>query len=324
MADARENPAGLDNIELVLGKTEEVLPELEEKPAAAILDPPRAGCHPQTLRSLIELAPAKIAYVSCDAETLARDLKLLCESSYSLEQVIPLDMFPQTHHVECVAVLSRKTQCNRVVLASASPRRRQLLAGLGLEFQVVPADVPEDPIPGETATELVRRLSLAKAAAVATRLDRGYIIGADSMVVHSGEPLGKPTDVDDARRMLRALRGTRHQVVTGITVLDATTGRSLTESVASQIVLRDFSDAELEASIASGTPMDKAGAYAVQDQEFRPALSWEGCYTNIVGLPLCRLVEMLGDLGCQLPPPRSTDIPLGCGPECPFLQEKTP
>ena len=130
VADARENAAGLDNVQFILGKSEEVLSRLPHKPDAVVLDPPRAGCHPRTLRGLMELAPAKVAYVSCDAETLARDLKLLCERSYSLEHVIPLDMFPQTHHIECVALLSRKSQGNQAVLASASPRRRELLSAL--------------------------------------------------------------------------------------------------------------------------------------------------------------------------------------------------
>ncbi|MCH8238085.1 MAG: 23S rRNA (uracil(1939)-C(5))-methyltransferase RlmD [Proteobacteria bacterium] len=125
VADARENLGGLENVELVLGKTEEILPNLKERPDVVILDPPRAGCHPRTLQSLLSLASPKIAYVSCDPETLARDLKILCEDIYVLDQVIPLDMFPQTHHVECVALLSRNEPAQPLFLASASPRRRR-------------------------------------------------------------------------------------------------------------------------------------------------------------------------------------------------------
>ena len=201
VADARLNTGGVPNIELVLGKTEDILPTLTEKPDAAILDPPRAGCHPRTIESLIELSPPKIAYVSCDAETLGRDLKLLCESAYTLEQVVPLDMFPQTHHVECVALLTRKSPAASIILASASPRRRELLSGLGLDFQVVPSDIQEEPQPGEIPSKMAERLSLEKAQAVAARFQQGFVIAADSVVVHEGRAYGKPTGADDARRM---------------------------------------------------------------------------------------------------------------------------
>ena len=107
VADARENAAGLDDVEFLLGKTEEVLLRLTEAPDAVLLDPPRAGCQPVALESLIRLAPKRVVYVSRDAETLGRDLKYLCQEAYSLEKVTPLDMFPQTHHVECVAFLNR-------------------------------------------------------------------------------------------------------------------------------------------------------------------------------------------------------------------------
>ena len=324
VANAKANVAGLSNIEFVVGKAEDVLSQLSEKPDAAILDPPRAGCHPRALESLIELAPPKIAYVSCDPESLGRDLKLLCAKAYSLEQVVPLDMFPQTHHVECVAFLKLCDPSPKLVLASASPRRRVLLSEIGLEFQITPADIPEEPLPGETAEELVRRLSLAKAQAVADGADGAYVIGADSVVVLDGRILGKPQDSGDARRMLRELRGTRHQVFTGVTVINSATTQRLTDSLASDITLRNFSDAEMEASIASGTPLDKAGAYAVQDQEFRPAESWRGCYSNIVGLPLCRLMAMLQQLGYVLPDGQTLPAPPECGNECPLVQEETP
>ena len=108
VADAKENIKDLGNVELALGKTEAVLGLLEERPDAVVLDPPRAGCQAGALDALLRLLPPRIAYVSCDAETLARDLKVLCRDAYSLDRVAPLDMFPQTHHVECVATLSRK------------------------------------------------------------------------------------------------------------------------------------------------------------------------------------------------------------------------
>ena len=144
------------------------------------------------------------------------------------------------------------------------------------------------------------------------------------MVVHDGRAYGKPEDADDARRMLRELRNTRHQVVTGITVIDVAGGRVLTDSLASDVVIRDFSDAEIDASIATGTPMDKAGAYAVQDEDFRPAESWDGCYTNIIGLPMCRLGQMLTELGFD----GTLGEPIAgspeCGPTCPHRSSDTP
>ena len=190
---------------------------------------------------------------------------------------------------------------------------------MGLEFDIRPADVPEDPLPGESPQDMVERLSRDKALKVAASMQAGFVIGADSTVVHLGESLGKPVDDDEARTMLRRLRGTTHHVCTGLTVVDASTGRSLTDSMTSQITLRDFSDDEIEASIATGTPRDKAGAYAVQDTELRPASEWEGCYHNIVGLPTCRLLQMLDELGWT--PPAEWRLPetAACGPGCPNL-----
>ena len=319
VADARENAAGIPEVEFVLGRTENVLGDLPYRPDAVVLDPPRSGCQPRALTSLISLAPPRVAYVSCDAETLARDLKVLCEGGYFLDRVVPIDMFPQTHHVECVALLrwAERVGADRLILASASPRRRDLMGEMGLEFDITPADVREDPLPGESPQNMVERLSRNKALKIAASIEAGFVIGADSTVVHMGESLGKPVDDDEARAMLRRLRCTTHHVCTGVTVVDASTGRSLTDSMTSQITLRDYSDDEIEDSIATGTPSDKAGAYAVQDTGLRPASRWEGCYHNIVGLPTCRLLQMLGELGWM--PPTGWHLPeaASCGPDCP-------
>lgn len=319
VADARENAAGTSNVEFILGRTENVLGELPVRPDVVVLDPPRSGCQPQALANLSELAPPRVAYVSCDAETLARDLKILCAGGYAVERVVPLDMFPQTHHVECVALLRRPENLSNstLVLASASPRRRDLMGGLGLDFSIQPADVTEDPLPSESPQEMTERLSRDKALKVAASLGEGFVIGADSTVVHLGESLGKPEDDDEARAMLRRLRGTTHHVCTGLTVADAATGRSRTVSMTSQITLRHYTDDEIESSIASGTPRDKAGAYAVQDTEFRPASSWEGCYHNIVGLPTCLLLDLLDGLGFRWPEGWRLPETGRCGPGCP-------
>ena len=354
VADAKQNAGGLPNLEFVLGRTEDVLRRLCVTPAVVVLDPPRSGCQPRALESLIEMAPSRVAYVSCDAETLGRDLKILCAGGYRLDEVAPLDMFPQTHHVECVALLSRGEQPNEpmagtitsrapeptletepesadppITLASASPRRRELMDILGLEFAVMPADLAEEPIPGETPVDMVRRLSAEKALAVAATVQTGLVIGADSTVAFEGQAVGKPVDDDDARRMLHQLSGTTHHVSTGITVVDAASGRAISDAMTSEITLRHLSDQEIDASIASGVPRDKAGAYAVQDTELRPAADWQGCYNNIVGLPICRLLEMLQELGYQMPDGWAVPDEIACGEDCPTFinagqEEKAP
>ena len=318
VSDARENAAGSPNVEFVLGRTENVLSELPLRPDVVILDPPRSGCQPQALTSLVKLAPGRVAYVSCDAETLARDLKVLCAAGYSLDRVVPIDMFPQTHHVECVALLHWEgSTTDSLVLASASPRRRELLEAMGLAFSIQPADVPEAPFPDETPLQMVERLSRNKARKVADSMEEGFVIGGDSTVVHLTESLGKPLDDDDARSMLRRLRGTTHHVSTGLTVVNAATDESRTVSMTSEITLRDFSDEEIEASIATGTPRDKAGAYAVQDTELHPASAWDGCYHNIIGLPTCLLLQVLDEMGFRLPKGWQLPESAKCDPGCP-------
>ena len=324
VADAKHNAGELQNVDFVLGRTEDVLRNLLDTPDVVVLDPPRSGCEPRALESLIQMAPSRVAYVSCDAETLGRDLKILCAGGYRLDEVAPLDMFPQTHHVECVALLflgesSVEPKSPSLTLASASPRRRELMGILGLEFTISPADLDEEPHPGELPIEMVRRLSMEKAQAVAANMDSGLVIGADSTVVFEGQSVGKPVDDDDARRMLRQLSGTTHHVSTGITVMDAASGKTLSDVLTSQITLREISEQEIEASIASGVPKDKAGAYAVQDTELRPASNWEGCYNNIVGLPVCRLLEMLQELGYQLPEGWTVPSEITCGEDCPTI-----
>lgn len=319
IADAVENAANLPNVEFISGKVEDVLPGLEVIPDAVVLDPSRTGCQPSVLETLLELAPPRIAYVSCNPQTLARDLAMLCQR-YRVESVQPVDMFPQTHHVECLASLTLKPAQAEIVLASASPRRRALLSDLNVDFRVAPSNIPEDPEPGEPPERMVRRLSREKARAVAEQesADSGYYVAADSTVVLNGESIAKPADAGEARDMLTRLRGTAHQVTTGITVYDAATRRCVTESHTADVLMREFTDAEMEQSIASGTPMDKAGAYAIQDDEFRPASLQHGCYSNVMGLPACRVVEILAEMGCELPDRAGMVVPPGCTMSCPL------
>ena len=204
----------------------------------------------------------------------------------------------------------------------ASPRRRELLAQAGLNFQVIPANVDESVIPGESAQEMVRRLSRIKAETIAGKMETGYVVGADSTVVFENGPVGKPVDSADAVRMLGMLSGTNHQVSTGVTVIDAATGRSLTDCMTGDIALRELGDDEIQASVDTGSPLDKAGAYAIQDEDLKPGELVSGCFTNVVGLPVCRVREMLAELGCPLPPDWAVPNQPRCQTDCPFRKKQ--
>ena len=297
VADAKVNAENTPNVEFILGKTEEVLGDLDSVPDAVVLDPPRAGCQSAAIDSLLRLYPENVVYVSCDPDTLARDLKMLCSGAYSIDSIQPLDMFPQTHHVENIVILKKITKSSDIVLASSSPRRRDLLRSLELSFDIKSPDIDETPMEQESAEDMVKRLSFQKALAISGGVESGYVIGADSTVELEGRSYGKPIDSEDAIRMLKELSGTDHRVVTGVTVIEVDTGRYITDALKTSVSMRALSDEEIRGSVDSGTPMDKAGAYAVQDSDLEPASSIEGCYTNVIGLPLCRLISMLDELG---------------------------
>ena len=324
LADARVNVEGAANIELRQARTEDVLTELAaEGLDAVVLDPPRAGCLPGTLDALIASPPGRVVYVSCDPETLARDLATLTAGPFRLESVQPIDMFPQTHHVECVSVLTldpvRQAALEarkRIVLASASPRRRDILARLGAVFDLAPSDAPEPPgEPGQTAEQLAALRALAKARASAALHDSGTFVGADTVVELDGRMLGKPADAAEARSMLRDLRGREHRVVTAVALVDAATGDTEEQFRASRVVMRDYSDGDIEAYIASGDPFDKAGAYAVQSASFAPAAEVRGCYLNVVGLPVCTLLKAAERFGVRMP--IAPDLPWAELERCP-------
>jgi septum formation protein len=200
----------------------------------------------------------------------------------------------------------------RLVLASASPRRRELLARLGLAFDVVPSEVdetlpPELP-PEQGPAELARR----KARAVTARLAGAapaVVLAADTLVILDGQPFGKPTSRADARTMLRSLRGRTHEVVTGLAVVETATGREWSETVVSRVGLREFADAELEAYVLTGEPDDKAGAYAVQGAGGSLVARVTGSVTNVIGLPLEVTARLLRQSGLTV-----TDPPAAPGP----------
>ena len=187
----------------------------------------------------------------------------------------------------------------RLVLASASPRRRELLGSLGLRFQVDAPQLDESPAPGEEPRAWARRLSQAKAALVAARhAPPALILAADTLVIDGAEALGKPLDAADAHRMLRRLRGRSHEVCTAFTLQRAGgDGRRLTRLCRTRVHMRVWSDAEQADYVAGGDPLDKAGAYAIQHPVFAPAERIEGSYSNVVGLPLEMLQEALTQFG---------------------------
>ena len=195
----------------------------------------------------------------------------------------------------------------KFVLASNSPRRRQLFGLSGWDFTVIAADVDETPFENESPREYVVRLAQAKASAVQARAEvDAVIIGSDTTVVDGNEILGKPVDENDARRMLKQLRGRTHQVMTAIAV--SQNGRMSTDISIIDVPMRNYSDDEVEAYIKTGDPMDKAGAYAIQHAEFQPVVRMEGCYAGVMGLPMCHVLRVLRTF--ELAPP--VDVPAAC------------
>lgn len=193
--------------------------------------------------------------------------------------------------------------CNAsLILASASPRRRALLSLLGLPFHVVEADVEEAQLEGERPQGMVMRLSRAKAEAVAAgSQERGIVIACDTIVALDEEVLGKPADPGEATNMLRRLRGREHRVFSGLTVLDMESAQLHTACDETEVHMRFYSDEEIAAYVASGDPLDKAGAYAIQSASFRPVARLEGCYASVIGLPLGRVAQALRAFGLAVP-----------------------
>jgi MAF protein len=193
----------------------------------------------------------------------------------------------------------------RLVLASASPRRQALVRLLGLPWRAAPADVNELefllPDPFMAALNVAR----AKVLAISTAADDEIVVAADTLVVSDGLALGKPGGAQDAKRVLSALSGRAHEVVTGV-VLRAADGRDWGGVVSTRVWMRRYTDAEVQAYVERGEPFDKAGGYAAQDAQFRPAERLEGCYLNVVGLPLCAVAAGLEALGVAIERPPHT------------------
>jgi MAF protein len=220
----------------------------------------------------------------------------------------------------------------QLFLASNSPRRKELLSLTGWEYNLLPSQVDETPLPDEDGIGYVKRIARTKALlAASTAGDHGVIIAADTTVIDHGkngkaEIFGKPNDHGEAADMLRRLRGHAHQVLTAISILRSQDSTILVDCCTTDVPMRNYNNEEIDAYIASGDPMDKAGAYAIQHTGFHPVEELKGCYANVMGLPLCHLTRSL--LQFDIPP--KTDIPRTCqaalGYNCPvyakILKEK--
>ncbi len=201
-----------------------------------------------------------------------------------------------------------------LILASGSPRRRRLLTDLGVSFDVVAPVRDEEPSPrgDETADDFAKRLALTKALEVVADHPERTVLGADTIVVLDDDVLGKPKSVTEATEYLKRLRGRTHKVITAVAVVGRTLEAPAQASTASKVRFRSYSDREIEEYVASGDPMDKAGAYAIQSELLRPAINVEGCMLNVIGLPLCLAVELLAVHGLTVNRPSGFSVPEAC------------
>ncbi len=196
----------------------------------------------------------------------------------------------------------------RWVLASASPRRRTLIQLLGHPIEVLSVSIDETPEPREDPAAYAARLALAKAAAGARLAPDALVLAADTLVDLEGKILGKPEGTQKARAMLQALRGRPHQVHTAVAVYNPSRGEHLLEVATTRVWMRPYTDPEIEIYLATGDPLDKAGAYAIQHPGFQPVRMVEGCYAAVVGLPLCHIAQALRRWGWSPP----EDLPARC------------
>ena len=187
-----------------------------------------------------------------------------------------------------------------IILASASPRRKELLEKIGLRFKVEPSDYEEDMHSGLEPHELAQKISLEKAKVVASKHENATIIAADTFVVFGGQILGKPHTEKEARKMLEAISGKSHSVITGFSIIDTGKNKALSKSVETKIYVRKLTLAEIDAYVKSKEPLGKAGAYAIQGLGAVFVEKIEGDYFNVIGLPLSALTEALKEFGINI------------------------
>jgi septum formation protein len=188
----------------------------------------------------------------------------------------------------------------KIILASASPRRKELLEKIGLKFEVEPSNYAEDMHSRLSPDELARAISLGKARAVARKHKNAIVIAADTFIVFGGKIMGKPNTEAEARKMLMALRGKSHSVITGFTILDTEENKVLTKSVETVIHIKKLTPEEIDGYVKSKEPLDKAGAYAIQGLGSVIVERIEGDYFNVMGLPLSALAESLTEFGIHI------------------------
>ncbi len=187
-----------------------------------------------------------------------------------------------------------------IILASSSPRRRDLLRQIGVDFDIFPADVNESILAGESPEDYAVRVSFDKVRVVAKKVGEGIIIAADTIVVFKDIILGKPVDSKDAKRMLEMLSGKMHRVISGLAVMNAATGMVMCRTSTTSVWFRNLDEDEVKKYVLSGEPLDKAGAYGIQGKGALLVARIEGCYNNVVGLPLALLDEVLREFGINL------------------------
>jgi MAF protein len=208
------------------------------------------------------------------------------------------------------------------LLASASPRRRELVHWMGWEVRAHAADVDESRRTGEHPCDYVHRLAQEKAhAALPFRNDGEWIIASDTTVALDEEIFGKPQDAQDAREMLLHLRDKVHYVDTAVAILDPSSGRCEVEVCAAPVKMRAYSDEEIDAYIASGDPFDKAGAYAIQHRGFHPVEDFRSCFASVMGLPLCHVVRLAAKFGLPLPLETPKTCQVNLSYVCPVYQD---
>ena len=212
---------------------------------------------------------------------------------------------------------------NLLILASNSPRRKELLALLQVPFKVIPGDVDETVRKNERAEGYVQRLAFEKAKSL-TPDPTQVVIAADTVVINQEEILGKPVDQADAKRMLQMLRGHSHRVMTAITLVSGRSGQVWMDCCETDVPMREYADLEIAGYIESGDPMDKAGAYAIQHAGFHPVEKLSGCYASVMGLPLCHVARGLRKLGTVVPVDVARECKNALGYDCPVYQEILP
>ncbi len=207
-----------------------------------------------------------------------------------------------------------------LILASNSPRRRQLIELLGLPFVVCPANVDETQLPGEDPEAYVTRLALSKAK-LAAKDQAGLVVASDTIVIDRTQVLGKPENENAAKEMLTSLQGRQHAVYSAVALIESDEHCVIVILCKTDVTMRQYTDEEMDAYIASGDPFDKAGGYAIQSLSFHPVEKIQGCYANVMGLPLCHILRTLRRLDIEV----TENVPQRCQKtlniQCPVYED---